>query len=112
MSLNRGKIKIESSAKKRKNPYKDDIIWDSRGQWAYPGLPTRIPAGDISMMGVPYPMMGVADNGMTSMMYPDQNYNFPGAKYVDEYPVNYGGYYPMGERIDGGEGPRLGQIYD
>jgi len=62
-------------------------IIDPRGQWAHPGKVTRIPSEDITMEGVPYPVLAKASNGMTQMMMPGQQYSFPGAEYVDEYPV-------------------------
>jgi hypothetical protein len=62
-------------------------ILDPRGQWAHPGKVTRIPSPNITMQGVPYPVLGVGSNGQEQMMYPDQEYNFGGASYVDEYPM-------------------------
>lgn len=68
---------------------KKDIIIDPRGQWEYPGEITRIPGNetgtDITMAGVPYPVYGEDNTGYGQMMYPDENYTFPG-EYVDEYP--------------------------
>lgn len=63
-----------------------DIIVDPMGQWKHPGQNTRIPSSDITMKGVPYPVLGVGSNGQEQMMYPGQEYQFPGAAYVDEYP--------------------------
>jgi hypothetical protein len=65
---------------------KPDIIYEPKGQLKYPGQNTRIPSGDITMQGVPYPVLGKPNIGQPQMMYPDQNYQFPGADYVDEYP--------------------------
>jgi len=62
------------------------IITDPMGQWKHPGKNTRIPSSDITMKGVPYPVLGVGSNGQKQMMYPGQEYTFPGADYVDEYP--------------------------
>jgi hypothetical protein len=62
-------------------------ILDPRGQWAHPGKVTRIPGSDITMQGVPYPVLGIGNNGKKQMMYPGQEYNFGGASYVDEYPM-------------------------
>jgi hypothetical protein len=62
-------------------------ILDPRGQWAHPGKVTRIPSPNITMQGVPYPVLGVGSNGQEQMMYPGQDYNFGGASYVDEYPM-------------------------
>ena len=63
------------------------MITDPRGQWAHPGKNTRIPGGNITMQGVSYPVLAKANNGMTTMMQPGQEYSFPGADYVDEYPM-------------------------
>lgn len=83
--------KVLSTAKKELNKAKapkkpKDIITDPMGQWKYPGLPTRIPGNDITMEGVGYPVLGVANNGQKQMMQPGEEYTFPGADYVDEYP--------------------------
>ena len=63
------------------------IIVDPMGQWAHPGRVTRIPSGNITMQGVPYPVLGVASSGQQDMMHPGQNYNFGHVEYVDEYPM-------------------------
>jgi hypothetical protein len=63
------------------------MITDPRGQWAHPGQNTRIPGGRITMQGVPYPVLAKASNGMSTMMYPNREYNFEGASHVDEYPL-------------------------
>ena len=67
-------------------PNKKDIIYDPKGQLKYPGQNTRIPSGDITMQGVPYPVLGKPNVGQPQMMQPGQNYQFPGADYVDEFP--------------------------
>jgi hypothetical protein len=67
-------------------------ILDPRGQWAHPGKVTRIPSDNITMQGVNYPVLGVGSNGQQQMMYPEQEYDFGGASYVDEYPMmQFGG---------------------
>ncbi len=78
--------KIDLGKYNKPNPYAKDIITDPQGQYKYPGQPTRIPSSDITMKGVGYPVLGIADNGQKQMMQPGQEYQFPGAKYVDEYP--------------------------
>ncbi len=78
--------KIDLGKYSKPNPYSKDIITDPMGQWKYPGVPTRIPSSDITMQGVGYPVLGVADTGQTQMMMPGVDYTFPGANYVDEYP--------------------------
>jgi uncharacterized protein (DUF1778 family) len=62
-------------------------ILDPRGQWAHPGKVTRIPGSDITMQGVPYPVLGIGNNGKKQVMYPGKDYTFGGASYVDEYPM-------------------------
>jgi GH24 family phage-related lysozyme (muramidase) len=72
---------------KAKAPAKQkDIITDPMGQWKYPGQVTRIPSDTITMQGVNYPVLGVPDYGQPMLMQPGQDYDFPGANYVDEYP--------------------------
>ena len=69
------------------------MIIDPLGQWAHPGKNTRIPGSSITMQGVSYPVLARANNGMTVMMQPGQDYNFEGADYVDEYPMMKSGGY-------------------
>ena len=76
----RGLNKAKAPSKSR------DIIYDPMGQWAHPGQPTRIPSSDITMQGVPFPVVAYPNVGQPQMMYPGQDYNFPEADYVDEYP--------------------------
>jgi len=83
-SLNR--LMQEMSKKKTPKKNTKDIIIDPMGQWAHPGKNTRIPSSQITMRGVPYPVRGIDNNGYEQMMYPNQEYNFPGADYVDEFP--------------------------
>ena len=86
-----GNKKVLSKATRELNKTKrfaapKNIIEDPRGQWAYPGEITRIPSDKITMQGVPYPVMAYPNMGEPQMMYPGQDYVFPGADYVDEYP--------------------------
>jgi len=69
---------------------KKDIIVDPNGQWAHPGEITRIPSNTITMSGVPYPVLGKPNVGEPQMMYPGENYQFPDADYVDEFPMQQG----------------------
>jgi hypothetical protein len=50
------------------------------GQWKYPGEDTIIPNanGSITMQGVPYPVLGIDDQGNRKMMMPGGEYQFPG----------------------------------
>ena len=61
-------------------------IVDPMGQWAHPGEVTIIPATDITMEGVDYPVLGISDTGDQQMMYPGEDYQFDG-DYVTEYPM-------------------------
>jgi hypothetical protein len=65
---------------------KGSVIKDNRGQWAHPGEITEINSNDITMQGVPYPVLGISDTGDTQMMYPDGEYKFEGKK-VTEFPI-------------------------
>ena len=89
MSYNRKAITdaLSKMNKARKPKQPKDIIKDPEGQYKYPGVPTRIPSDNITMQGVPYPLLGVDNLGNQQMMYPGANYIFPGADYVDEYPI-------------------------
>jgi hypothetical protein len=62
------------------------VIKDDRGQWAHPGEITEIDSNEITMQGVPYPVLGISDEGDTKMMFPEQEYKFKGKK-VTEYPM-------------------------
>ncbi len=64
----------------------DGAIVDPMGQWAHPGEVTIIPATDITMEGVDYPVLGISDTGDQQMMYPGEDYDFDG-EYVTEYPM-------------------------
>lgn len=73
--------KTKASAKNGKKVIKDD-----RGQWDHPGEITEIGSNQITMQGVPYPVIGVSDTGDTQMMYPNQEYQYDGES-VTEYPM-------------------------
>ena len=80
---------------------KKSIPVTSRGQWDFPGQPTIVPSptGQITMQGVPYPVMGVDETGHAQMMMPGGEYLFPG-NYVYEHPMMEGGG-EMIRRADG-----------
>ena len=89
MSKNAKHIKVISTARKLATP--KDVLYTPEGQWKYPGQVTKIPSSDITMQGVPYPVLGVDNLGNQQMMQPGAHYTFPG-QYVTEYPqVAYGG---------------------
>ena len=62
------------------------VIKDDRGQWAHPGEITQIGSNQITMQGVPYPVLGISDTGDTQMMYPNEEYEYDGES-VTEYPM-------------------------
>jgi hypothetical protein len=62
------------------------IIKDDRGQWDHPGEITEIGSNQITMQGVPYPVLGISDTGDVQMMYPEEEYEFDGEK-VTEFPM-------------------------
>lgn len=68
-----------------------DIIYSPRGQWDHPGEVTRVPSENITMQGVHTPLLGIDNMGNQQMMYPGAEYTFPGADYVDEYPMMQSG---------------------
>ena len=87
--------KIDLGKFTKSDPYKDDIIYDPMGQWKYPGQNTRVPTpnGNITMganpetgQPIPFPVFAQPNVGPGVMMQPNQDYNFPGANYVDEFP--------------------------
>lgn len=63
-------------------------IVDPRGQWAHPGKHTIVPTptGQITMRNVNRPVFAVDETGYSQMMYPEQEYQFPG-KMVYEIPM-------------------------
>ena len=76
---------------------KKDIITDPMGQWNHPGKDTRVPTpnGNITMgpnpetgQPIPFPVIAQPNVGPGVMMQPGQDYTFPGADYVDEFPQN------------------------
>lgn len=62
------------------------VIQNNLGQWLFPGEVTQINSPNITMEGVPYPVLGIADTGEEKMMMPNQEYYFEGANSVTEYP--------------------------
>ncbi len=78
-------FKPKSISKNGKKVIKDDM-----GQWAHPGEITEIDSNQITMQGVPYPVLGISDTGDTQMMYPNQEYQYDGSS-VTEYPIAQNG---------------------
>jgi len=66
------------------------VIEDDMGQWAHPGKVTKINSNQITMKGVPYPVLGISDTGHQQMMYPGEEYKFKGKK-VTEFPMAQNG---------------------
>jgi len=65
---------------------KGGVIKDDMGQWKYPGQITEIGSNQITMQGVPYPVLGISDTGDTKLMKPGKDYKFKGKK-VTEFPM-------------------------
>ena len=86
-------------AKKKVKKQDWEIIDTPYGQWEYPGAITRIPSNDITMQGVPYPVLGVSDTNDIQMMYPNQDYQFDGSS-VTEYPMMQTGGRPPLKILD------------
>ena len=55
-----------------------------------------IPSNQITMEGVDFPVMGIDDIGNQQIMYPGNNYTFPG-NYVTEFPVKNMGNKRFGQ---------------
>lgn len=66
------------------------VIKDDRGQWAHPGEITQIDSNDITMQGVPYPVLGIGADGQRIMMEPGEDYRFNKGP-VTEFPMAKGG---------------------
>jgi hypothetical protein len=62
------------------------VIKDDMGQWDHPGEITEIGSNQITMQGVPYPVLGISDEGDIKLMKPGKNYKFKGKK-VTEFPM-------------------------
>ncbi len=65
---------------------KQRVIKDDRGQWDHPGEITEINSNNITMKGVPYPVLGISNSGDQQLMQPGGEYKFKGSK-VTEYPI-------------------------
>jgi hypothetical protein len=95
---------LSNAVKESKQPKQlskpKDMILDPMGQWKHPGENTRIPSNNITMEGVPYPVLAKPNVGQPVMMQPGAHYTFPGADYVDEFPKFAGG----GTQEDPGDG--------
>ena len=85
----------------------DGVIYDPMGQWKYPGQVTKIPSNNITMKGVPYPVLGIDDTGYSQMMLPGMDYQFPGNN-VTEYPKMLTG----GVLLPGAQGRWLDSVRD
>jgi hypothetical protein len=88
------------------------VIKDDMGQWNHPGEITEIGSNQITMQGVPYPVLGISDTGDTQMMYPDQEYQYDGDS-VTEYPIMQNGGW-LDSLVDMGKGvvDYVGGLFD
>jgi hypothetical protein len=78
------------------------VIKDDMGQYNHPGEITEIGSNQITMQGVPYPVLGISDTGDTQMMYPNEEYEFVGDS-VTEYPMMQNGGW-LDSLVDMGKG--------
>lgn len=64
----------------------------------------RIPSNQITMKGVPHPVIGTGSDGQQIVMMPGQDYIFPNAEYVDEVPLKaQGGAKVSSKNINSGK---------
>jgi len=91
MSFNRSLLSQITKDLKKK-PSKPNV---PKNQWQHPGEITTIPSNNITMDAVSYPVLGVPNFGQPQMMYPDQQYHFPQADNVTEYPMMAKGGYTV-----------------
>jgi hypothetical protein len=87
MSFNRSLLS-QITKDLNKKPSKPKV---PKNQWQHPGEITNIPSNNITMDGVSYPVLGVPNIGQAQMMYPNQDYLFPDADNVTEYPMMQNG---------------------
>jgi len=91
MSYNKKALRVDLGKYYKPNPYKKDMNTDPAGLWKFDG-PVKVPNYgsedmEITMDNVNVPVMGIASTGQQQMMMPWQQYTFPGADYVNEYPI-------------------------
>jgi len=91
MSFNRSLL-TQITKDLNKKPSKPKV---PKNQWQHPGEITTIPSNNITMDAVSYPVLGVPNFGQPQMMYPDQQYHFPEADNVTEYPMMAKGGYTV-----------------
>jgi hypothetical protein len=113
--MNKKQLSKDTKAAKKQvskpNAFSKDVIVTKRGQWDYPGQVTRIPGNQITMKNVPYPVLGIDDQGNQQMMFPGQDYVFPGS-YVTEYPQLQLGGEGMDKLLAAQTVGRINQIHD
>ena len=91
MSYNKKALRVDLGKYYKPDPYKKDMNTDPAGLWKFDG-PVKVPNYgsedmEITMDNVNVPVMGIASTGQQQMMMPWQQYTFPGADYVNEYPI-------------------------
>jgi hypothetical protein len=113
--MNKRQLSIDTKQATQKKskpaPYSKDVITTKRGQWDHPGEITRIPSNQITMKGVPYPVLGIDDQGNQQMMFPGGEYTFPG-NYVTEYPQMQTGGEGVTKLKNAQTVGRINQIHD
>lgn len=96
MSLNKKQLQRDTRNTKRyqtNNRWIEDIPVSLNGQFDYPGSIVKVPSNNITMKGVPYPILGKDQYGNQQLMLPGQDYVFPG-DVVTEYPILQTGGVP------------------
>ncbi len=84
--LKKGIEKVK--AQKAKDLY--GIVEDDMGQLKHPGKVTKINSNNITMKGVPFPVLGISDTGHKQLMLPEKDYIYKG-KTVTEFPLQQNG---------------------
>ena len=63
-------------------------IKDNEGQYNHPRKITEINSGRITMKNVKQPLLAITDNGIQTVLHPEQEYNLKGAKKTIEIPIS------------------------
>jgi len=94
---NKSRAHTNVYSKKLSALQKGGPIVSKYGQWKYPGQETIVPTedGNITMDGVPYPVLGIDETGYQQMMYPNQQYKYRGKRVYEIPMMQNGGRAPI-----------------
>jgi hypothetical protein len=83
---NRKEIKVRSTAKPKKDAFRNDMIYSKDGLFnPFTEGQVRVPSNVITTQGMPGNVLAKVSDGRQVMMQPNQIYNFgPNVNYVDE----------------------------